>query len=75
MSNRAKGTYSDEGLGEVLRLVGRAPIFFGDTDVASCIIATASADWVEKWRYQKWAIDNERRRLDELDPTKRRDRS
>jgi hypothetical protein len=71
MSEKAVGTYSDKGIGEVLRLSGMPPIFFKDPDLDSCIIATASADWVERWRYQKWAIDNERKRLDEIDPIKR----
>jgi hypothetical protein len=72
LSSQGKGTYSDKGIGEVLRLAGTPPIFFGDPDLESCIIATTSADWVERWRYRKWAIDNERRRLDETDPTSRR---
>lgn len=71
IGEQGKGTYSDEGIGEVLRLSGTSPIFFSDADLHSCIIAIASADWVERWRNRKWAIDDQKRHLDELDPMKR----
>jgi hypothetical protein len=74
MSENAKGTYSDKGIGEALRLRGIPPISFKDPDLNSCLIATASADWVERWRHEKWAIDNERKRLDDMDPIKREKR-
>lgn len=64
MKSEGKGTYSDRGIGEMLRL----PIFFNDADLRSCIIATASADWVEQWRYAKWSIYSRRAALDKIDP-------
>jgi hypothetical protein len=68
IGSRGKGTYSDKGIGETMRLAGRPPIFFNHADLESCVIATASADWVEQWRYKKWGIDNQRALLDEIDP-------
>lgn len=70
LSEKAQGKYTDLALGQELRLRGRGPIFFKAEDMDSCVIATASADWVEQWRASEWMADNQRRRLDEMDPRK-----
>jgi len=68
MKERAKGTYSDKGLVQSLELAGCPVVFFNDADLDSCILATASAHWVERWRYEKWAIEIKRKELDRIDP-------
>lgn len=68
LSEQAKGKYTDLGLGRQLRSQGKAPIFFGAEDLASCVVATASSEWVEARRMQYLMADLERERLDEKWP-------
>ncbi len=68
LSDRARGKYTDLGLGRQLRSQGRAPLFFGTEDLASCVVATASLEWVEARRMQYLVADLERERLDEKWP-------
>jgi hypothetical protein len=68
LSDRAREKYTDRGLAQQLRFAGRAPIFFHDDDLESCVIATASAEWIEQRRMRVVAIHAERKRLDEMSP-------
>jgi hypothetical protein len=68
LSSGARGTYTDSGLAQQLRQAGRAPIIFEDRDLGSCAIAAASAEWVEQRRMTIYAIEEERKRLDEMSP-------
>jgi hypothetical protein len=71
LSDRAREKYTDSGLAQELRYAGRAPIFFKGEDLDSCVVATASAEWVEQRRMQRLAIKAERKRLDEISHKRR----
>lgn len=68
LSNKAKGKYTDLGLGGQLRSQGKPPVFFAPDDLESCVVDTASSEWVEVRRMQYLAADLERERLDERWP-------
>ncbi|MDO8432839.1 MAG: hypothetical protein Q7S58_10580, partial [Candidatus Binatus sp.] len=70
ISSRARGTYTDSGLAQQLRQARLAPIMFEDRDLGSCVIAAASAEWVEQIRMNIYAIEEERKRLNEMAPTR-----
>jgi hypothetical protein len=66
LRREAKGTYTDKGLAQQLRQLGRPPILFQDRDLESCVIAAASAEWVEQKRMRIWTIEEEKKRLNEM---------
>lgn len=68
LSEQARGKYTDLGLGRQLRSQGKAPLFFSGEDLASCVVAAASSEWVEQRRMQYLVADLERERLDERWP-------
>ena len=72
LSDKARGKYTDSGLAQQLRIAHREPLFFHDDDLDSCVVAAASAEWIEQRRLQLLAIEAERIRLDEMYP--RRDK-
>jgi hypothetical protein len=67
----AQGKYVDRALGDCLRLVGNAPLFFNEDDLDSCVVSVASSEWVEKWRAILWSIDRKHEDLNNMDPRKR----
>lgn len=68
LSGKARGKYTDRGLGAQLRSRGRPPVFFAPEDLESCVVATASLEWVEARRMQYLAVELEKERLDEEYP-------
>jgi len=70
----ARKAYAGLGLAQQLRLVGGDPMYYRDEDVQSCVIALASADWVEQM-VALWATEKElaKKHLDRLPPRVRRE--
>jgi len=62
----AREKYTDSGLAQQLRFAGRASVFFRSDDLKSCVVATASAEWIEQRRMQRLAIQIERKRLEAM---------
>jgi hypothetical protein len=74
LSDGARGRYTDSGLAQQLRFEGRTPVFFKEADLDSCVIATASSEWVEQRRMKLVAIEAEKGRLEEIAPRRGRPR-
>lgn len=69
----ARQGFIGAGLAQELRPVGTEPIFFRDGDVSSCVIAAASADWIESMRGYLWGIKKRQEELRKLLPPRLRD--
>ncbi len=61
-----------EGLIDSLTSTGRAPVFFDDGDMKSCVVAKASEDWVLSTRTRELEVQILRQRLSKISIKDRR---
>jgi hypothetical protein len=71
LPDAARGGFLETGLAKQLRLLGFPPIFFTNEDLASCVVAIASADWVDDMLGVSWSCKTIGAAFLDADPLRR----